>query len=98
MPCRVLNKVKDGGDTVLTNLKQIAFVINTPQKRGGGSDEARIRSACAVSNTPYFTTLSSAAALISALKQQKRDDYQVRPLQDILPDRGVWRPAQTATA
>nr|MBA3847509.1 carbamoyl-phosphate synthase large subunit [Planctomycetota bacterium] len=95
---RVLHKVKDGGDTVLTHLKSIAFVINTPQKRGGGSDESRIRSACAVSNTPYFTTLSSAAALISALKQQKHTDYQVRPLQEILPDRGVWRPLKAASA
>jgi len=96
IPCRVLNKVKDGGDTVLSQLKQISFVINTPQRRGGGSDEAKIRSACAVSATPYFTTLSSAAALVSAFKQQKRAAYQVRSIQELLPDRGVWRPAAIA--
>jgi len=83
---------------VLTQLKQIAFVINTPQHRGGGSDEARIRSACAVNSTPYFTTLSSAAALVSAFKQQKRAAYQVRPIQELLPDRGVWRPVREAKA
>jgi len=98
IPARVLNKVKDGGDTVLNHLREVAFVINTPNRRGGQSDEGRIRSACAVAATPYFTTLSSAAALVSALKQQKRCDYTVRPLQDLLPDRGVWRPATGAQA
>ncbi|MBA3684567.1 MAG: carbamoyl-phosphate synthase large subunit [Planctomycetes bacterium] len=93
IPVTILNKVKDGGDTVLTQLKQVAFVINTPNRRGGGTDESKIRSACAVSATPYFTTLSSAAALINALRQQKRQDYQVRAIQELLPDRGVWKPA-----
>ena len=78
---------------MLTRLKDIAFVINTPNRRGGGTDEAKIRSACAVSATPYFTTLSSAAALVNALRQQRRADYDVRAIQDLLPDRGVWRPA-----
>jgi carbamoyl-phosphate synthase large subunit len=94
VPAQILNKVKDGGDTVLGHLKELAFVINTPANRGGKSDEGRIRSACAVSNTPYFTTLSSAAALVAALRQLKRQDYTVRPLQDLLPNRGVWKPGQ----
>jgi carbamoyl-phosphate synthase large subunit len=96
IPVKRLNKVKDGGDTVLGHLRELAFVINTPQARGGRSDEGKIRSACAVSNTPYFTTLNGAAALISSLRQVKREDYQVRTLQELLPDRGVWRPAATA--
>ena len=86
-----LNKVKDGGNTVLQHLKELAFVINTPNNRGGKTDESRIRSACAVSNTPYFTTLSSAAALVGALRQLKRADYTVNSLQELLPNRGVWK-------
>ena len=93
IPVRVLNKVKDGGDTVLGHLRELAFLINTPNNRGGRSDEGKIRSACAVSNTPYFTTLNSAAALVSSLRQVKRQDYAVRSIQEMLPDRGVWRPA-----
>jgi carbamoyl-phosphate synthase large subunit len=93
VPVTVLNKVKDGGDTVLTRLKQIAFVINTPSNKGAKHDEAKIRSACAVMGKPNFTTLSSAAALVGALRQLKRQDYSVNPLQEILPGRGVWRPA-----
>jgi carbamoyl-phosphate synthase large subunit len=96
IPVKRLNKVKDGGDTVLGHLRELAFVINTPQARGGRSDEGKIRSACAVSNTPYFTTLNGAAALISSLRQVKREDYQVRTLQELLPERGVWRPAAVA--
>jgi carbamoyl-phosphate synthase large subunit len=93
VPVTYLNKVKDGGNTVLQHLKELAFVINTPNNRHGKTDESRIRSACAVSNTPYFTTLSSAAALVGALRQLKRADYTVVPLQELLPTRGVWRPA-----
>ncbi len=95
VPVTYLNKVKDGGNTVLQHLKELAFVINTPNNRHGKTDESRIRSACAVSNTPYFTTLSSAAALVGALRQLKRADYTVVPLQELLPNRGVWRPAST---
>jgi len=91
----VLNKVKDGGDTVLSRLKQIAFVVNTPSNKGAKHDEAKIRSACAVAGKPYFTTLSSATALIGALRQLKKQDYGVAPLQEILPARGVWRAAST---
>jgi carbamoyl-phosphate synthase large subunit len=91
VPVTVLNKVKDGGDTVLTRLKQIAFVINTPSNKGAKHDEAKIRSACAVMGKPYFTTLSSATALVGALRQLKKQDYSVQTLQEILPARGVWR-------
>jgi len=94
----ILNKVKDGGDTVLAHLKQLAFVINTPNSRGGRSDEGKIRSACAVSGTPYFTTLSSAAALVQSLRQLKKADYQVRSLQELLPHGGIWRPLAAAKA
>ncbi len=98
IPVQVLNKVKDGGDTVIGHLRELAFVINTPNARGGRSDEGKIRSSCAVSGTPYFTTLTAAAALISALRQLKRADYQVRPLQELLPDRGVWVQAAATAA
>jgi len=93
VPVTYLNKVRVGGDTVLDHLKELAFVINTPNNRGGKTDESKIRSACAVANTPYFTTLSSAAALVGALRQLKRADYTVLSLQELLPQRGVWRPA-----
>ena len=88
----ILSKVQDGGNTVLNHLRHLAFVINTPNAKGGRSDEGKIRSACAVSNTPYFTTLNSVGALVSSLRQVKRAGYQVRSLQELLPERGVWRP------
>ncbi|MCX8040850.1 MAG: carbamoyl-phosphate synthase large subunit [Planctomycetota bacterium] len=94
----VLNKVQEGGDTVLTRLKDIAFVINTPSQKGARHDEAKIRSACAVMGKPYFTTVSSAAALIGALRQLQRQDYGVATLQEILPARGLWRPARAQPA
>jgi carbamoyl-phosphate synthase large subunit len=93
VPVKVLNKITDGGDTVLGHLKELAFVILTPNAKGGKSDEGKLRSSCAVSGVPYFLTLASATALVGALRQIRRADWSVRPLQELLPDRGVWRPA-----
>ncbi|MDA3960756.1 MAG: carbamoyl-phosphate synthase large subunit [Planctomycetota bacterium] len=93
IPCTILNKVQDGTGSVLDHMDQIAFLINTPNNRGARTDEGKIRSACAVSGTPCFTTLASAAVLVSALRQQSREPYQVRSLQSQLPNAGVWRPA-----
>ncbi len=94
----LLSKVQDGGDNVIKHLKELAFVINTPNAKGGRSDEGKIRSACAVANIPYFTTLNSVGALVSSLRQVKRDGYQVRSLQELLPGRGVWRAVGAAKA
>ena len=62
------------GDTVIGHLKEIAFVVNTPN-RGG-----KIRSACTVAGVPYFLTLSAAAALVNSLRQVEKADWQVRSL------------------
>jgi len=90
--CKILNKVQDGGETVLDHFDDLAFIINTPNNRGARSDEGRIRSACAVTGTPCFTTLSSVMVLTPALRNQSRSPYQVRCLQSLLPNAGVWKP------
>jgi len=86
-----LSKIQDEGDNVLDHLSELAFVINTPNNKGARSDEGRIRSACAVTGTPCFTTLAGASALVGALRQQRRTPYRVRSLQSLLPDAGIWR-------
>jgi carbamoyl-phosphate synthase large subunit len=98
VPVKVLNKVKTGGDTVLGHLKELAFVVNTPNAKGGRSDESKIRSSCAVAQVPYFTTLDSVSSLITALRHVKKHDYHVRSLQELLPERGVWRAAASKAA
>jgi carbamoyl-phosphate synthase large subunit len=91
IPVHTLNKISQGGDTFLTHKSQLAFVINTPNHRGGRNDEGKIRSACAVSGIPAFTTLSAATAVIGGLREEARATFQVRPLQDLLPDKGIYR-------
>ena len=44
----------------------------------------------------YAATSAVAAALVSSLRQVKREGYSVRSIQEYLPDRGVWRPAGAA--
>ncbi|MFW5882566.1 MAG: carbamoyl-phosphate synthase large subunit [Planctomycetota bacterium] len=96
IPVTILNKVQQGGETLLDHLEQLAFVINTPDNRGGRTDEGRIRSACAQTGTPCFTTLASASALLGAIRSQRREPYQVRTLQELLPGRGIWEQPRLA--
>lgn len=97
-----LAKVQDarvsGAPSLLDYLDEVAFVINTPNHRGARSDEGKIRSSCAVRGVPCFTTLAGASALIGALRERRNHTWDVRPLQEILKDGGVWRRPSTAVA
>ena len=85
IPAKGVNKIQDGGENLLDHLSKLNFVVNTPNHKGARFDEARIRSACAVSGTPCFTTLASASALVGAIRQEKIQTYSVRSLQELLP-------------
>ncbi len=85
IPARGMNKIQDGGETLLDHLSNLLFVINTPNHKGARFDEARIRSACAVNGTPCFTTLAAASALVGSLRAEHNQTYSVRSLQELLP-------------
>ncbi len=85
IPAKGVNKIKDGGENLLDHLGSLSFVINTPNHKGARFDEARIRSACAVNGTPCFTTLAAASALVGSLRNEQKQTYSVRSLQELLP-------------
>jgi carbamoyl-phosphate synthase large subunit len=92
IPVDCIDKIQAGGDNILDHLDELAFVINTPNHRGGRHDESKIRSACAVKGIPHFTTLASAHALLGGLRKEAQQTYAVRPLQSILPPHGLIIP------
>ena len=77
-------KVNEGRPNVvdLVKSRKINLVINTPLGRESFFDEKAIRRACTQYGTPCITTLSAAAAAVSAVRALQREKIQVKSLQE----------------
>ena len=58
------------------------LVVNTPLGKESFFDEKAIRSACMQYGTPCITTLSAAAAAVSAIRALQREEINVKSLQE----------------
>ncbi|MEE2822359.1 MAG: carbamoyl-phosphate synthase large subunit [Acidobacteriota bacterium] len=77
-------KVNEGRPNVvdLVKSKKINLVINTPLGRESFFDEKAIRRACTQYRTPSITTLSAAAAAVSAIRALQKEEISVQSLQE----------------
>jgi carbamoyl-phosphate synthase large subunit len=77
-------KVNEGRPNVVDYLKskRIDLVVNTPLGRESFFDEKAIRRAATQYNTPCITTLSAAAAAVSAVRALQREEIRVKSLQE----------------
>ena len=77
-------KVNEGRPNVVDLVKsqKIDLVINTPLGRESFFDEKAIRRACTQYGTPCITTLSAAAAAVSAIRALQREEISVKSLQE----------------
>ena len=77
-------KVNEGRPNVVDLIKsqRIDLVVNTPLGRESFFDEKAIRRACMQYGTPCITTLSAAAAAVSAVRALQREEISVRSLQE----------------
>ncbi|MDA2934992.1 carbamoyl-phosphate synthase large subunit [Acidobacteria bacterium AH-259-D05] len=77
-------KVNEGRPNVvdLVKSRKIDLVINSPLGRESFFDEKAIRRACTQYRTPCITTLSAAAAAVSAIRALQREEISVRSLQE----------------
>lgn len=84
IPCDFVFKVNEGRPNIvdLVKSKQVDLVINTPLGRASFYDERAIRSAAMQYGVPCITTLTGAAATVSALKAMKEEQLEVRSLQE----------------
>ena len=80
-------KIGRGTPDVLDYMEsgEIKLVINTPSGRGRERDEAKIRERTITLNIPCITTIPAARAAVNGIRELKRSDYDVRPLQDYFP-------------
>jgi carbamoyl-phosphate synthase large subunit len=82
---QVVGKISDGhgiNAVKLIESGQIAFVINTPQGRGGRTDGERIRKAANSHHVSSVTTVEAALAAAQGMQEMSGEEISVRPLQE----------------
>ncbi len=82
---RVVGKVSEGAEVTAVDLiasGDVAFVVNTPQGRGGRTDGEQIRKAANVNRVSAVTTVEAALAAVHGMAQQSHQPLAVRSLQE----------------
>jgi carbamoyl-phosphate synthase large subunit len=82
---QVVGKLSDGhgiNAVKLIESGQIAFVINTPQGRGGRTDGEQIRKAANSHHVSSVTTVEAALAAVQGMAEMVGHEVSVRPLQE----------------
>jgi carbamoyl-phosphate synthase large subunit len=79
----VVNKVYEGGRTVVDRLKDgdIALVFNSTEGSAAVEDSRSIRAVALADKIPYYTTLAGSHAAALAMKAKVSDEVRVRALQ-----------------
>ena len=80
----VVNKVKEGGNHIVTLLKNgdIDILVNTTLTRKEIFESFSIRRTALISQVPYFTTIAGAIEAINSIEYLKKGIIKVKPLQD----------------
>ncbi|MEN9645928.1 MAG: hypothetical protein RL238_2597, partial [Actinomycetota bacterium] len=81
----VVGKISDGNGINAVQLiesGQIAFVINTPQGRGGRTDGEQIRKAANTHRVSSVTTVEAALAAVQGMNEMQGEEIAVRSLQE----------------
>jgi carbamoyl-phosphate synthase large subunit len=82
---QVVGKLSDGhgiNAVKLIESGQIAFVINTPQGRGGRTDGEQIRKAANSHHVSSVTTVAAALAALQGMQEMAGEEIAVRSLQE----------------
>jgi len=83
LPIETINKFADGSPHTVDLIRngQVQLVLNTPLGPNAHSDGNEIRAAAIAMNVPLLTTLSAAAAAVSAIQALKKKELHYRSLQ-----------------
>ena len=81
--CEIVNKVYEGGLTIVDRLKDghIALVFNTTEGSQAVEDSRDIRAVALYDKIPYFTTAAASHAAVLAMQARVEGDVGVRSLQ-----------------
>ncbi len=83
IPCEQVNKVYEGGLTIVDRLKDghIALVMNTTEGAQAVEDSRDIRAVALFDKIPYYTTAAAAHAAALAIQAREEGEVGVRSLQ-----------------
>jgi carbamoyl-phosphate synthase large subunit len=78
-----VNKMVDGSPHTVDLIRsgKVQLILNTPLGMHTHSDGAEIRAAAIAMNVPLLTTLSAAAAAVSAIRAMRQNELRYRSLQ-----------------
>jgi len=90
IPAEVVNKIKEGSPHITEAIHkgEIAMVINTPTDAYSQADSYYIRRSALDYQVPYFTTMAGAEAAADGIELLKKQEFDVRPLQEYLANEG----------
>lgn len=79
-----LNKIKEGRPNAIDLIKndEIAMIINTPTRKGAGTDEGKLRATAVRFGVPMITTATGGVAAAHAMRAIKEGEWDVHALQD----------------
>ncbi|MEM9882962.1 MAG: ATP-grasp domain-containing protein, partial [Planctomycetota bacterium] len=86
----LVKKIQEGGRPNALDLMkngELALIINTPTRKGAGTDEGKLRATAVRNGVPMITTMTAARVAVRATEALRRGDWGVRSLQEYFPTR-----------
>jgi carbamoyl-phosphate synthase large subunit len=83
-----VHKLSEGARPTVLDLianGEIHLIINTPTRKGGKTDEGRIRATAVRAGIPMITTISAAKATVEAIAALRAGAWTVTAIQDYFP-------------
>jgi carbamoyl-phosphate synthase large subunit len=83
IPALLISKLAEGRPNIQDYIKngKVQLIINSPTKKGPGTDEGKIRAMSVVHRVPILTTMTAAHAATRAIVALQKKGWDVRPLQ-----------------
>ena len=78
-------KIVEGGRPNAIDLiknREIALILNTPTRKGAGTDEGKIRATAVRHGVPMITTMTAAKLAVDAIARLRTGDWGVKSLQE----------------
>jgi len=77
-------KISEGRPNAIDLIKngELALVINTPTRKGAGTDEGKLRATATRFAVPIVTTMTAATVAVQAMAALRQGRYGVKALQD----------------
>ncbi|MEM8737600.1 MAG: carbamoyl-phosphate synthase large subunit [Planctomycetota bacterium] len=83
-----IKKIQEGGRPNALDLMkngELDLIINTPTRKGAGTDEGKLRATAVRNGVPMITTMTAARVAVKAIAAMQKDGWSVRSLQEYFP-------------